>query len=190
MGEITRDLNVGSKKYKIFCKLTEFKHLCTFLELSDLTLTIVTKDATFQEETYQSEGFSEIDYKIFALVLKEVLRDGSRGYLLSCGTGSRVCWDYMTKQSAVLLPFLALLPVVGEFVLYKTEGGYGVPVPGREEDAPYTELTMFNIDGGAMIHYEDVSTRDYIEEANSIEATATVITADVIKNYLGRNNAT
>lgn len=189
--EYQETLKVGQYTYKIFFKLHQFGHLCTFLELSNINLAKCIKNPTFDTLQDVTEPFDQKDFDIFTYMFYRKVQnrfEGKfKGFLTTIGTGNRARWIYVLDQQKTILPFLNQLPICSKTVLYSDPINNANCVPGTEEQEGYEEITQYNICRKGLAKLEFTKTKKYIDKQNQVAddfVPAKILTKENVIKYV------
>lgn len=189
---------VGNRTYMLSFSISEFNHLCSFRELSNIEFSYKEKDTRFDDYTYEKYNFSRQDFDIFRYMFIQALQgeysetwdisSSVIGLLLTYHTGTAARWDYLDFSHERLQPFLSKLPIYSTTVLYSRflddpEYGYG-------DDDGLEELTQANLHLEDLYNFDTSDTIAYITEANAAieekkEPELTLPTKTAIEEFLG-----
>lgn len=194
----TKTLTLGKTKYIISFDVNSFNHLCSFKELSNISLTRLAYSTQFGTDTEVKSPMNELDLKIFRNMFISRLTEtnsylgGSlKGFLYSFATGNRSRWGYVTNHQEDMLAFMKLLPLSSTYVLYSESSNASNVSPGTEEEEGIEELSMFNISTKGLKDVRDSETATYISEQLEVvnETLHTELTESSIRQYLRGNHA-
>jgi len=187
--EVSEVLELKDIKYSVSFKWAEYRHLCSFREMYDLTVTKYIWNVTFGTYTpVEPEKFKAIDYKVFTHLLYKAVNSCNlpgdlMGLLVTLGTGNRSRWAYVLSQQSLLMPlFEKYLPVVNKTVLYSRSLEDDNIAEGTEDEEGYEELTLFNLSYARFTEgYEDEEVAEFIDNNQKEKCKPT---KEAIQQYL------